>query len=307
MKDMDAKFLSASGHEIGSTEIAHAQDVVQMCSGLSRRELALTLCEHWDWYGATGKPQIRAASKVLEKLEKQDLLKLPKKQSSQRRQHTDHKELVFSPITDPQAQIECKLSSLQPISLECALKSDSKKLWNEYVERYHNLGYKPPFGCSLRYFIVSEKGRLGCLLLASGARALHCRDEWIGWSAQQRLRNLPWVINNSRFVLFPWVKVSYLASHVLGKLVRQVRKDWSTHWGYRPVLMESFVDPKMHQGVCYRAANWQMIGQTIGQGIKLNNHNYRTTPKLIFVNPLVRDFRARLCSLNNPERQKNEM
>jgi hypothetical protein len=291
--------LSAGGREVGAAEIAHAREVVRLCFGLSRKELARTLCYHWDWLGATGKPQLRACAKLLEKLEKLGMLELPPKQQQGRQPYWRGGKPALGERTEPQSLIECRLKMVQPIHLERVEGDDATGLWNEFVERYHPLGFKPPFGCSLRYFVVSRRGRVGCILLASAARALRCRDEWIGWSVGQRLQNLPWVINNSRFVLFPWVRVPHLASHVLGQLARRVQDDWEARWSYRPVLMETFVDPEHFRGVSYRAAGWLRLGETTGRGLELRGHSYTTTPKLVFVHPLARDFRARLCSLNN--------
>jgi len=295
MADDSTTFLSACGRTVGPVEIRHAQEVVRLCSGLSRHELAQTLCEHWGWVGATGRPQMRACSKLLEKLEREGLLELPAKSAigSGPRAARCTKPEVGGEEMSPGEPVACDLRSVQPVRLEL-VEGGATALWESFVERHHPLGFKPPFGCSLRYFVDSPRGRLGCVLLASGARALRCRDEWIGWSAPQRLANLPFVINNSRFLVFPWVSVPHLASHVLGLVARQVREDWHARWGYRPVLMETFVDPARHRGSCYRAAGWRVLGETAGGGLKLRGHSYRTSPKLVLVRPLVRDFRARL-------------
>lgn len=301
MTDDSATILSACGRMVGAEEVRHAQELVRLCSGLSRHELALTLCEHWGWLGATGKPQMRACWKLLERLEKEGLLELPAKRKLRPRSAPSSAgSEVPDEDTAPGPSVECDLRSVEPVRLERIEDRKAVALWSAFVERYHTLGSKPPFGCSLRYFVTSRRGRLGCLLLASGARALRCRDEWLGWSAQQRLSNLPFVVNNSRFLLFPWVRVPHLASHVLGQLARQVRDDWHTRWGYRPVLMETFVDPAQHRGVCYRAAGWDVLGETTGEGLRLQAHTYRTSRKLILVRPLVRDFRARLLSDPHP-------
>lgn len=291
-----ATILSACGRMVGPEEVRHAQNLVRLCSGLSRKELALTLCEHWGWAGATGKAQTRACGKLLEKLERQGLLELPAKRKAGRRAARSAGPEVAGEETAPGALVECELGAVRPVRLELVEGREETTLWNALVERYHTLGFKRPFGCSLRYSVESRRGRLGCLLVASGARALRCRDEWIGWSAQQRLSNLPFVVNNSRFLVFPWVRVPHLASHVLGRLARQLRQDWQTRWGYRPVLLETFVDPAHHRGVCYRAAGWLVLGETTGAGLRLRGHSYRTSRKLIFVRPLVRDFRARLLA-----------
>ncbi|MBW2164198.1 MAG: DUF4338 domain-containing protein, partial [Deltaproteobacteria bacterium] len=162
--------------------------------------------------------------------------------------------------------------------------------------RYHYLGYKKPFGYVLRYFIVSEQGFLGCLMFAGASKALAARDRWIGWTQIQRLRNLAWVINNSRFLIFPWVQVKNLASHILGRVARRVREDWQERGGYSPVLAETFVDPQYYGGICYKAANWQYLGMTTGEGLVRKGRTYTTTSKKIFVKPLVKDWQFFLCS-----------
>jgi len=291
---------------VGPEEIRQAQELVQMCNGLSRHELALTLCEHWGWDGATGKPQRRACEKLLERLEKQGLLELPAKRGcgGPGTGQSHEPEAAIEAMTSPGSLVESVLAAVRPVGLERVDGREATALWNGFVERYHFLGYKRPFGCSLRYFITSNRGRLGCLLVASGARALRDRDQWIGWTAQQRLSNLPFVINNSRFLLFPWVQVPHLASHVLGQLARQIRADWQARWNYQPVLLETFVDPARHRGVCYRAAGWTVLGETTGNGLRLRGHSYRTSRKLILVRPLVHDFRVRLLSKPQPRSQK---
>jgi hypothetical protein len=296
MIDDTTTIMSACGRTVGAEEVRHVQEVARLCSGLSRHELALTLCEHWGWVGATGKPQVRACGKLLEKLEKDGLLVLAAKQRYSPRTARSAKSEVSDEQTAAGALVQAGLGAVRPVGLERVEAGAGAALWNAFVQRYHPLGYKRPFGCSLRYYITSPRGLLGCLLLASGARALRCRDEWIGWSAPQRLSNLPYVINNSRFLIFPWVRVPHLASHVLAHLARQVRQDWQARWGYRPVLMETFVDPAHHRGVCYRAAGWLELGESTGQGLRLRGHRYQTSPKLILVRPLVPDCRAHLQS-----------
>ncbi|MBK7677640.1 MAG: DUF4338 domain-containing protein [Candidatus Accumulibacter sp.] len=109
--------------------------------------------------------------------------------------------------------------------------------------------------------------RLGCLVLAGAARAVAVRDRWIGWTAHARRENVARVVNNSRFLIFPHVRVPHLASHVLGQLARRTRADWLDHWGFEPLLLGTFVDPRHHAGTCYRAAGWQLLGETSGRGL----------------------------------------
>ncbi len=118
------------------------------------------------------------------------------------------------------------LAQVGLVWLEVVEDKEGRQLWNQYVDRYHYLGYRQPFGCFLRYFIRSGSGLLGCVLVAGAAKAIQARDTWIGWNKRGRQQNLPWVINNTRFLIFRWVEIRHLASHVLGQLARAVQEDW---------------------------------------------------------------------------------
>ncbi|MDI6773458.1 MAG: DUF4338 domain-containing protein [bacterium] len=285
--------LVQCGREVTAQDVEHLKAVVSLCSGLSREELAHTVCEHWGWVTASGGHKVQACLKLLAKLEAQGQLLLPEKRPWGNQQL---RKPEWTERTVPGAPISGSLAELRPVSLELATDRGTKDLWNEYVDRYHYLGYQRPFGFRLRYFVVSDRGPLGCVLLAGAAKSLGVRDVWIGWSEPRRLQNLPWVINNTRFLIFPWVQVPHLASHVLGQLARRVRADWEQRWGYRPVLLETFVDPARYRGISYQAAGWILLGPTTGQGLRRPGRDYETTPKLLYVQPLVRDFREQLCS-----------
>jgi len=284
-----------SGREISRQELDEIQETVGVFPGLSRTELAATICEHLGWMTASGGYKIDACMKLLEKLESKEFLELPEKQQRTKRQQSG-KHIALTSKTEAQADIVCNLGDLGLVSVEVVKGKELTGLWNEYVSRYHYLGYKKPFGYVLRYFIVSERGLLGCLMFAGAAKALAARDQWIGWTQIQRLGNLAWVINNSRFLIFPWVQVKNLGSHILGRVARRVREDWRERWGYSPVLAETFVDPQYYEGICYKAANWQYLGMTTGEGLVRKGRTYTTTSKKIFVKPLVKDWQSLLCS-----------
>jgi len=294
MLENGAMAIIHCGREISAEEIAQIQETVNLCGGLSRKELAQTIAEHLQWYRASGTNKEDACIKLLEKLELQGVLQLPaKRRRSKPRVATAH---LLDAQTEEQPAIVCGLKQLGAVELEVVKDKDTVMLWQQYVARYHYLGYKKPFGYTLRYFINSQRGRLGCILYSGAAKCMGARERWIGWTEQQRLRNLPWVINNSRYLIFPWVKVTNLASHVLGQISRQIRVHWHERWGYAPVLMETFVDPQHYQGSCYQAANWQYVGMTTGQGLVRAGKRYQTSAKKIFIKPLVKNYRDLLCS-----------
>ena len=248
-------------------ELEAARQTVRWCSRLSRSELARTICEHWGWVTASGAHQVTACLKVLEEWEARGLLRLPGKRRMTR-WHTDRAcGAVPTQRTQPGALLVGELPTAGSVGLEVIQSRERGQLWNEYVDRYHYLGYRQPFGCHLRYFMVSPAGVLGCVLLAGAAKALAARDQWIGWDRRCRQQNLPWVINHTRLLIFPWVRVRHLASQVLGQLARRVQPDWQARWGYEPLLMETFVDPDRFSGTCYRAAGWRALARTTGRGL----------------------------------------
>lgn len=284
------------GREIRAEEVAQIRETVELLPGLAVNELAATICEHLEWYTAGGGLKVDACLKLLNKLEREGVLELTKRQRARRRkQFTRNEEIIIGSRTDPGSKIEGTVGDLE-VQLEVVVGREEKKLWNEYMHRYHPLGYKNPFGYRLRYFITCEQGRLGCLLFSGAAKSLGARDQWIGWNEQQRLSNLAWVINLSRHLVFPWVGVRNLSSHVLGKVAREIEEQWQQRWRYRPVLMETFVDPVHHEGSSYKAAGWEFVGMSTGGGLVREGESYQTTPKKIFMKPLAREFRTALCS-----------
>jgi hypothetical protein len=283
------------GRELKKEEIDLIKDTVETFPKLSRSELAHTVCEHLGWYTASGGNKVDACLKLLQRLESQGGIRLPEKRDSSPPSLTQP---VATKRTDPRGPVTGKLSGIGRVDLRVATDKDDTALFNEFIERYHYLGYKRPFGCYLRYFVEAAGSILGCMLFSGAARALKSRDRWIGWSADARLRNLGYVVNNGRFLILPWVRVRYLASHALGKALKELGRDWCQRWGYRPVLVESFTDPRHYDGTCYRAANFTYLGMTTGMGLVRNNKSYKTSPKKIFVYPLVDNFRQILCSRN---------
>jgi hypothetical protein len=293
MHQTETRSMFQSDREITREELDEIQETVRFFPTLSRSELAQTICEHLGWFTATGGYKTDACLKLLSRLEGKGPLRLPPKRAISPPRHAP---IPFTPITGPRTEIGGSIAEVGPVSVAAVNGREQASLWREYVSRYHYLGYRKPFGCFLSYFIESPHGLLGCVLFQGAAKALRVRDEWIGWTKAQRLRNLPWVINNSRFLVFPWVKVKNLGSHTLGQILRRIRDDWQDRWGYRPVLAESFVDPQRYEGCSYKAGNWEYLGMTTGRGLPRNGKSYMSSPKKIFVRALASDFRALLCS-----------
>jgi hypothetical protein len=274
-------------------QLARVQETVERFPKLSRTELARTLCEHLSWTTPNGKYKVKSCLTLLEALEAHGAIMLPAKQV---RKAPQRQIPTFDTApTDP--PIDDALSAVAPIRLEAVASGENRECWKAYLQTYHYLGYRQPVGAHLGYFLVSEprQQRLGCLLFsASAAWALAPRDQWIGWEDKHRKKLLHLILSNDRFLIFPWIHVPGLASHALSLATKQIGEDWMQAYGYRPVLIETFVDPTRFAGTCYRAANWQFLGQTQGRGRLEPDHECRTSKKHILVYPLQPDWQQRL-------------
>lgn len=286
-----------SGRKFTRKQIAQIRDTVISFPHLSRHELALTLCEHLNWKNPAGKLKIDSCLKMLEQLQESDIIKLPTKKERKKPVHTIKKlneEETKSPIND-------SIEAIAPIKLQRVTSKEERESFKAHIQAYHYLGYKRPFGSYLAYFVVSEPlgQKLGCLLFsASAAWALAPRDEFIGWDKKHREKLLNLIISNDRFVIFPWVKVPNLASQVLSLATKQIGKDWLSVYGYRPVLIETFVDTTKYKGTCYHAANWKYIGKTQGRGRDDPKHESKETVKDIFIYPLEAKWKEILNNLH---------
>jgi hypothetical protein len=284
------------GQVVNRDQLLEIIEIVSTFSKLTRSELASTICELFSWKRPTGKLKTVECRQFLERLDARGIIRLPARQN----QHRKEKKTTVGRTqrTDSAAPISLKLSELEPITLSRVKTKEERGLWYEYVDRYHYLGYQLPFGAQLRYFIQSGKRQattLGCLQFSSPAWQMAPRDRWITWNDAQRKRNLQKIINNSRFLLFPWVKVKNLASAALALATRTVPDDWQSCYGYRPVLMETLVDQSRFKGTCYKAANWVHVGATTGRGrMDRENKRHGLAVKEIYVYPLSNRFRQKL-------------
>jgi hypothetical protein len=292
------------GKRFTRKQLALIQETVESFPHLSARELGHTICEQLDWVTPTGSHKIQSCLSALAQMQAQGLIRLPAVERRPRRQTPT---VVWTARSAEGARCEGEVTDVLPLRLAVVGNADQTALWNEYIDRYHYLGYRRPIGCTLRYFIRSDKSGalLGCVgFSASPVRALACRDAWIGWSVKQRAKRLNWVLTNTRFLILPWVLLKGLASKSLSMAAGQVADDWEARHGYRPVLLETFVDSSRYLGTCYRAANWQMLGHTAGKEWTDAGHREEVTRKAVYVYPLTPTYREVLTQALPPPRKR---
>jgi hypothetical protein len=263
---------------------------------LTLHELASTVSELLNWYRPTGKVKTRECVDLLQRLARAgQLTGLP---ALQPRSPRARRGVAIDSRSDPQSPVIGPLHQHRPIQLQLINNDADRVLFRQYIERYHYLGYRIPYGGQLRYFVRSSapaQPLVGCVLFTSAAWKMAPRDGWIGWDDATRRANLSLVVNQGRFLIFPWVQVDHLASHILSCIARQLPRDWWTHYQLRPLLLETLVDVARFPGTCYRAANWIDLGLTQGRG-RMDRHTQRQghSPKRIFVYPLCRHARQLL-------------
>jgi hypothetical protein len=249
--------------------------------GWSRKRLAKELCAHWQWVDGRGRLKDFAARSLLLKLEARGELKLPLLQVHQQRPRPTAQRLACWEEPPPWS---ARLTEIQPVNtVLIQAGSLEAKRWAFYLDRYHYLSLRV-VGENLGYLVTDRHGRdVSCVLFGAAAWQCAARDRYLGWSVAQRTEGLPRVANNTRFLVLPWARVPHLASHILGAVARRIEGDWQQKYGHGLDWLESFVDRERFRGSCYRAANWQCVGQTQGRSRQDRHHQLRVSLKDVYL------------------------
>jgi hypothetical protein len=280
------------GRKFTAEEIELVVAVVEPLKNLSRKEIAFTVCETINWKTTSKKLKVVPCQQLLEKLSEQGIIRLPEKVHSRT---CIQKPITFTSMTDPKKEISGRVDDFK-ISLELVEATEDVTFWKELMERYHDLGYKKPFASHLKYFVKANDQVVACFLFGHASWSLADRDNWIGWTTQQRTKNLNLVINNNRFLMLPWVKIENLASKALSLALKSVGDDWKKKHGVAPVLVETFVDSRTQKGTSYQASNWIHVGQTTGRGRNDTHQQNDLGKKEIYVYPLAENFKDTLTN-----------
>lgn len=283
--------MTVCGRIFSDADLEIIREITQR-ERINRNQISREVCRVLNWFKPDGKLKEMSCRVALLRLHRLGILELPpplRPNSNGSR----HRSMEFTSASDPGIPITEPLSVLGAIQLVRVTKPKPSRLWNELIQRYHYLGYSPLPGAQIRYLIYTGSGTLlGAIGFSAAAWALRTRDTMIGWSKDQRTKRLNEVVNNSRFLILPWVHVKNLASKVLALSVKKLPQDWQTIYSYKPVLLETFVEKERFLGTCYKAANWQQIGETQGRGKWDRNYEYAVPIKVIYIYPLNKNFRG---------------
>jgi hypothetical protein len=259
---------------------------------MNRARLSREVCERLGWRRENGALKDMSCRVALLRMQTDGLIHLPPPRNPKPvtyRAYPHLEQAVLEPATIP--SIDLAALTVDPV----LTKADSM-LWNAYIQRHHYLGHQLMPGAQLRYFVRAAGHIIAALGFGASAWKVKPRDQVIGWTADQRQRNLHLVVNNARFLILPWIRHKNLASRILALVSRRLPDDWQSRYAYRPVLLETFVEKPRFTGTCYKAANWQHLGDTQGRG-KLDILHRNAQPiKSIWIYPLTRHFQRQLCN-----------
>ena len=282
------------GREFTAEEVSLIQEVVETCAGISRLELAHTVCELLEWKRPGGGLKARECRDLLERLDIQGVLTLPDKKpcgSSKPRK-------LIAPAEEGQVHSELtgSVEEFAPLDVELVESRQQRQLFRELLSHYHYLGYAMPYSARLQYLVYVSRPRrevVGCVQFSSPAWRMKVRDQWIGWDDATRKLRLQHIVNNSRLLVVAHIR--NLASMALSRVLKQLRVDWRRQYGVAPWLVETLVDRQRFYGGCYRAANWTVLGATSGRGRMDRTHQrHGAQVKTVLVYPLVKNARRRL-------------
>lgn len=252
--------VKVEGREFSEEILKRIRETLKAETEISRRQLSHRVCEWMGWRNGSGRLQEMSCRKSLAELDRRGLISLPPIRRHYAFEHEGPR------VCPPLAGVNSALEELGEIEI-LPVQRGTSALWRGMLEEHHYMGSGPLCGAQLRYWIRSERyGWLGGLSYSACALRVESRDRWIGWSDTARRRNHRLVVNNSRFLIAPSVKVKCLASWVLARIEKRLAQDWEQAYGYRPVLMETYVERGRFAGTCYRAANWTWVGVSTGQG-----------------------------------------
>jgi Domain of unknown function (DUF4338) len=290
--------LRYRGRAVEPDDVRFVRALIAARPAASRRALSIELCRAWSWVQDNGALRDAVCRGLLLALHRGGHIELPAPRPTMRGDAWARRRPA--PVAVDATPIECSLRELGGVALRQARRTDDEALVNSLVAHHHYLGYRQPVGEHLKYLVVAGERPIGCFMWSSAPRHLAPRDTFLGWSPEQRVRNLRYVAYQTRFLILPWVRVPHLASHLLGRMSAQLSADWEQVYAHPIYFTETFVDPERNRGTCYRAANWTPLGLTKGRGKDDHTNRQNRSLKLLFGYPLVRDFRRRLCAVDGP-------
>lgn len=289
--------LSYRHRVVTNSDVIFIRKLITEHPDSSRRDLSKKLCQAWNWVQANGVLRDMVCRGLMLQLHREGFIELPPVRQIARNPLAQRRPPDLVRVDEE--PLHMSLAEIGPLELRQVRRTPDEPLFNSLMEHHHYLGYTQPVGEHLKYMVFANGRPLACLAWSSAPRHLGPRDRFIGWTARARLKNIGLLAYNTRFLILPWVVVPHLASHLLGRIARELSADWLRLYGHPIYYLETFVDPQRFRGTCYRAANWIGLGATTGRGKAAPSRKPTRPVKEILGYPLVKDFRQRLAQLES--------
>lgn len=290
--------IRVQGRDLTEEDLAEIRRVRAEHPEWSRFQLSVFVAERWQWRNGAGRLKDMAARSLLLKLQARGLIALP----PPRRRHGRGRAQAPPPscaelFSDAPERIATALDSLRPLRLELVEKLEQRRQVHQLLQRYHYRGYSGAVGENVQYLARDAGGRkLAVMVFGAAAWKVAARDQFIGWSDQQRVQRLGWLANQQRFLILPWVEVLHLASHLLALATRRLSRDWQSRYGHPIWLVETFVERERFAATSYKAAGWTQVGQTTGRTRQDRQRTIQTPLKSVWLRPLHPGFRMELTA-----------
>ena len=287
--------MGYSRPKITDARIAEINQIIKANPDWHRSRLSIELCIMWGWQTPTGVWKDISCRDMLRDLDRAGTIALPPARHITRVAGAGPERVKkIEHCTNP---IETDLRKLVPLKIEIAQAKHDVNLFKTYISQYHYLGYDRSVGENMKYIVKSNGGiPLACIMFGSAAWKCRPRDKFIGWSDADRGAALPLITNNVRFLILPWVRVKFLASHILGAVARRLPGDWQAKYGHEVYLLETFVERDRFRGLCYKAANWVNVGMTAGRGRNSETARPALPIKDVWLYPICASFRDKICT-----------
>ena len=279
------------GKLITESDIEFIKHFISSDPHISRRQLSKKLCGLWDWRQDNGHLKDMLCRSLLLHLHRSGYIELPPIKFRPNNPLANRKRppkitVDTSPISE--------IPHHETIKIRQVRRTADEDLYNSLIEQYHYLGYVYPIGEYLKYIFFIGDRPIGCMAFSSAVRHIKCRDQFIGWSKQQRASHLQLIAYNTRFLVLPWVSIYCLASQLLSKMAKTISDDWMRYYHHPVYYLETFVDSQRFLGTCYKASNWIYLGNTTGRGKNDHTHQQNRSIKAVWGYPLVKNFRELL-------------
>ncbi|MHC5090974.1 MAG: Druantia anti-phage system protein DruA [Planctomycetota bacterium] len=282
------------GKVVTDVDIALIRQLILDNPNDSRWALSKKLCRAWNWIQPNGTLKDMVCRGLMLELHRAGHIRLPAKKRRVNNPFVNRTKPAR--VTIDQSPVNGKLSQIKPLRFCQVRRTGLEKLFNSLIEHYHYLGYCHPVGEQLKYIVYSQQKPIACLAWSSAPRHIGCRDRFIGWSAHSRKAHIHLLAYNSRFLILPWVRVGYLASHILARMAKIVCQDWQAIYRHPIYYLETFIEKNRFAGTCYKAANWIYLGDTTGRGKNDHTNKVNRSIKSVWGYPLSKHFRTLLST-----------